>query len=105
MHAPSPGALAVARARCVGGGRPRGDKDDDSAAGTGGACATLCTDAGWDGGLEEHFSGGIVECTCEGAGAALSQQACTDYCDPHGVPAEYAYLSGDGKCVCDGTQL
>lgn len=73
-----------------------------------GACASLCRDAGFDGGEEVDFGGGVVECTCAGAGAGLSQSGCADYCAPLGVNADAALLStevvANDKCVCDGTQ-
>ena len=83
-----------------------GDKDDDSAGATG-ACASLCTDAGFDGGEEVDYGDNLIECTCSGSGGEVTASACADDCDPYGVSAENALLSSENgpndKCVCDGT--
>lgn len=83
-----------------------GDKDDDTGSATG-ACPTLCTDAGFDGGEEVDYGDNLIECTCEGSGGEVTAEACADYCDPYGVSAENALLSSENgpndKCVCDGT--
>lgn len=84
-----------------------GDKDDDSAAGVEGACPSLCVDAGFSGGTETDYGDNLIECQCDGAGGAVTQAACTDYCDDFGVSSDRAYLTSeynpDDKCVCDGT--
>ena len=91
-----------------------GGKDDSSAQGGGatdpaatGACAGLCTDAGFSDGTETDYGNRLIECVCEGTGAALTQDACTAYCAPFGVDAAHSYLGEDvspnDKCACDGT--
>lgn len=71
------------------------------------ACAGLCTDAGFSGGTETDYGGGLVECVCEGSGGAITQDACSAYCSGYDVDAAHSYLSENAapndKCVCDGT--
>ena len=70
-------------------------------------CVGLCTGAGFDGGTETDYGGGLVECVCEGSGGALTQDACADYCSAFGVDAANSLLGEDvspnDKCACDGT--
>lgn len=71
-----------------------------------GACATLCTDAGFDGGEEFDYSP-VIECLCSGNGAGLAQDDCSAYCDTFGIGPDRSFLSTEvvtnDKCVCDGT--
>lgn len=98
----APALLALTLLAC-------GDKADDTAgdAGATGTCGALCTGAGFDGGEEVDYGSNLIECTCSGDGDGVDATACATYCEPFGVSAENALLSGeDGfydKCVCDGT--
>jgi hypothetical protein len=65
-------------------------------------CGDLCIGAGYDDGTETVY-GEVVECQCEGAGDAIAQDECAEYCAAYDVAAENALLSGSDKCVCDGT--
>ena len=80
-------------------------KGGDTASADG--CVGLCTGAGFTGGTETDYGGGLVECVCEGTGGAVTQDACTDYCSDFGVDAANSLLGEDvspnDKCVCDGT--
>jgi hypothetical protein len=87
-----------------------GDKaGDDSAAAAGGGegCPGLCTGAGFSGGTETDYGGGVIECVCAGSGEGIAQDDCTAYCADFGVGADRSFVSGDvspgDKCVCDGT--
>lgn len=82
----------------------------DASSSTGSAadgCGDLCTGAGYDGGEETDFGGGLVECVCAGDGDGLAKADCETYCATFDVAAEDALLSQqnepDDKCVCDGT--
>ncbi len=73
-----------------------------------GPCVDLCVEANFDSGDEMDFGNGLVECLCAGAGEALEQSACTDYCSEFGVGPNESYLTMEvadviDKCVCDGT--
>jgi hypothetical protein len=88
------------------GGAPADSAARDTAVASDG-CTSLCSDAGFRDGTETDYGGGLVECVCEGTGAALTQDACTDYCAGFGVDAAHSYLGEDvspnDKCACDGT--
>jgi hypothetical protein len=77
------------------------------AGGAGSGCAGLCTNSGFDGGVEEDFGNGLVECLCEGGAGAVAKADCEAYCDGFGVSPEKSYLGmdvvADDKCACDGT--
>jgi hypothetical protein len=98
--------LLLLLSACSGGTDADSASVTDSGASADG-CAGLCTDAGYSNGNEVTYGGELVECTCEGAGAGLAQDACTAYCADFGVDADHSYLSSENgtndKCVCDGT--
>lgn len=71
----------------------------------GGACTKLCTDASFSSGTESKFDKNLTECQCAGTGGPVTQASCEAYCAPLGIPASKALLSGNNKCVCDGTSL
>lgn len=83
------------------------DDEASKSSGSGDACASLCTGAGFSGGAATDFGKGLVECMCTGAGAGVQKSACESYCSTYKVPAAKALLSktqvDNDKCVCDGT--
>jgi len=98
--------LLLTLAACGGGG----DSGGKGAAGEGAVgvgCAGLCAGAGFSGGDEVDYGGGVVECQCAGSGDGIAADACVSYCADFGVGPDRSFVTSeagvDDKCVCDGS--
>lgn len=82
-----------------------GNTVDDDGGDTG--CGSMCVDAGFSGGDETDFGGGVIECLCPGSGVGIQQEDCNAYCSNFDVAPQNSFVTDENspadKCVCDGT--
>ncbi len=99
-------ALLVTLAACGGSG-DSGGKGAAGNDGGGAGCGGLCTGAGFAGGEEADYGGGVVECQCSGEGEGIQADDCATYCADFGVSPDRSFVTSesgaDDKCVCDGS--